>query len=65
MGVQDLFTYLIVGIAALVAARSFLRQFTAKGGTGCSKCPQCRPEKSAGETETLIEIEQNELTKSE
>ncbi|MEE2708128.1 MAG: hypothetical protein VYA69_00835 [Gemmatimonadota bacterium] len=65
MSVQDLSTYLIVGIAALIVARSFLRQFTAKGGAGCSKCPQCGPEKSAGETEILIEIGQNELTKSE
>ena len=59
MGLQDLFTYLIVGIAALFVARSFVRQFTAKDEAGCTKCPQCEPEQTVEESEQLIEIDQS------
>ena len=58
MGIQEIVTYAIVGIAMALTARTVIRQFTSTGGS-CSKCSQCEPEQSKPDQqmEQLIQIE--------
>lgn len=58
---QEIITYAIVAVAVVVAARTFLRQFTSREAS-CSKCPQCGPEdgSTSDEPARLIQIEMKE-----
>lgn len=63
MSIQDMFTYLIVGVAVLYAAKTVIRQFSLRDEPGCSKCSSCASSKSSvplDQESTLIQVDKRE-----
>lgn len=63
MNVQDMFTYLIVGVAVLYAAKTVIRQFLLRDEPGCAKCPSCPSTKASAQPHqdgTLIQVDEME-----
>ena len=58
MGIQEITTYAIVGIAMAFTARIFIRQFISTEGS-CPKCPQCGSRRNTSDEKPnrLIQIE--------
>ena len=56
MGVQEIVTYTIVGIAVVLTARTVIRQFISTEGS-CSKCAQCGPEQNVSDQPSARLIE--------
>ena len=61
MSIQDIVTYLIVGVAVLYAAKTVTSQFLLHDEPGCGKCSSCPSAKTSTpphQDGTLIQIDE-------
>jgi len=60
MDLQTLIVSIIVGLACVIVIRTFTRQFTVRGGSGCGSCSSNTAD--AADSEKLLQI--NDIKKT-